>query len=510
MKWLLVMVLLTADGAAVPQQCEAPQRYDDDKPLLEAVRRGQLAVAHASSKEAFENAWRLAADACEEMGSRGDAIDPAVSVGGVPLLTYLGGFVQGRQTGRHSGAPLSALVLCLLRAGVDANTYGPLHNQWPILLVAAQHRNRAIFEAVIAHPKTDHNVVFRHLPGDPPWGGNKTKSTFMHALAGASPTTDIQLCFSDMEALGHLCSEIEKQVKQVGENHAQAVKRAMDDMMKQKRGGRPEFRQWHMQELLNAESTFFVWLALKKAPNLQWTAYADGLGQTPLHKFAAHGNAVAAKLLLEKFPQLAGVRDVAGKTAFELAIDNERAAVVKVLRSYKGEGSDYETPGRVFGGSARAPELTHQFTGGWSDAVQEDQVIDHCDIDELTTITPDDFFSKYVLPGRPLVLRGFARDWRLRKAWAKDALLAKYGKMGFTTGPVPYSKLFGEPEERTNLQTYVQVMHPCATRATRTHAHATAHHTHATNEHHRACPRHAVHGAGRDHQVEQRQSLLPF
>ena len=62
------------------------------------------------------------------------------------------------------------------------------------------------------------------------------------------------------------------------------------------------------------------------------------------------------------------------------------------------------------------------------------------------------------MTGRPLVLRGFAKDWNLRKAWTKDALLAKYGEMGFTTGPVPYSNHFGQPDEKIDMETYVKAM----------------------------------------------------
>ena len=371
----------------------------------------------------------------------GDEIDPAVSMYGIPLLTHLSGFVS------QDDPPLEHFVLCLVRAGVDLNSYGPKASHVPVLLAAAQYRNRDIFEAVVTHPKTDHNVVFRYDDG------SKSGSTFMHALAYADPTMYVKNLFTSMDNVELLANAVADMVGQVSAKHAKVVRRSWAGVEKTARGGRPEFKQSFMQDFMNAESTFFVWLALRSS-SLKWTAHADATGRTPLHTFAKLGNAAGVEILLEKFPELASMRDDAGKTALELAVDLERSSVEEVFR-VAGESIDYETPTRITEGSAIPPLAD---TGGWSATVEEDQVTNRCDVDELTTITPDDFYKKYVMAGRPLVLRGFAEDWKLRRAWAKDALLAKYGEMRFTTGPVPYSNHFGQPDEQIDMETYVKAM----------------------------------------------------
>jgi len=421
------------DGSGQPPVVDAPPveasaEYADDEPMLDAV-----------ASHSFEQAAAI----CEEMG---DMIDPAISMYGVPLLAHVGGFV------RQSDPALEGFVLCLLRAGVHQNSYGPKFNQVPILLAAAQHRNQAIFDAVLAMETTDHNVVFRHD------GGERSSSTFMHALAHADPTQYVKNLFTGMDNIELLANAVKGMVGNVAAKHANVVKRSWAGVQKTERGGRPEFKELYMQDFMNAESAFFMWLALK-SPNLNWTQHADSTGKTPLHIAAKLGNAAAAEQLLERYPQLASARDAAGKTALELAIDSERSSVIEVFR-VAGESNDYETPPRITTGSGEPP-LTD--TGGWSAAVEEEQVTTRCDIDELTTISADDFYTNYVMAGRPLVLRGFAKDWNVRKAWTKDALLAKYGEMGFTTGPVPYANHFGQPDEKVDMATYVAAMSKDAT-----------------------------------------------
>jgi hypothetical protein len=49
--------------------------------------------------------------------------------------------------------------------------------------------------------------------------------------------------------------------------------------------------------------------------------------------------------------------------------------------------------------------------------VETENVIDRCDIDERFNITGEQFYKDYWLPGKPVILRGEAKDWvRVRVA----------------------------------------------------------------------------------------------
>ena len=73
-------------------------------------------------------------------------------------------------------------------------------------------------------------------------------------------------------------------------------------------------------------------------------------------------------------------------------------------------------------------------------------------------ITALEFYEQYWLPGKPLMLRGLARDWPIRTAWAKDQLLKTYGNIKVGTGPVPYSQVFGLRDKKGTLAQYMKTL----------------------------------------------------
>ena len=85
-----------------------------------------------------------------------------------------------------------------------------------------------------------------------------------------------------------------------------------------------------------------------------------------------------------------------------------------------------------------------------------------CDVDVRTNITAEEFYTHYLLPGRPLLLRGFAKDWRISKEWTLNQLLQRYGTLECKAQGIPYADLFGKDAEKSagkvKLRAYVEAM----------------------------------------------------
>ena len=56
---------------------------------------------------------------------------------------------------------------------------------------------------------------------------------------------------------------------------------------------------------------------------------------------------------------------------------------------------------------------------------------------------PERFLREFYAPGRPLLLRGAASDWPMRRAWARPQLLAQHGMLRFAPAAVPFAASFG-------------------------------------------------------------------
>lgn len=98
-------------------------------------------------------------------------------------------------------------------------------------------------------------------------------------------------------------------------------------------------------------------------------------------------------------------------------------------------------------------------TGGWGTDVETEMVSSHCDIEERwDSISAEDFYTQYLLPGRPVMLRGLAarQKWAVRQKWTKENLLKQYGSLRVMTGPVPYGKQFGLKQRRGKLATILK------------------------------------------------------
>jgi hypothetical protein len=50
-----------------------------------------------------------------------------------------------------------------------------------------------------------------------------------------------------------------------------------------------------------------------------------------------------------------------------------------------------------------------------------------CEIDVRDGLSAPEFLMQYLVPGRPVLVRGAALDWGFRRAWSKQHLLDTYG-----------------------------------------------------------------------------------
>lgn len=55
-----------------------------------------------------------------------------------------------------------------------------------------------------------------------------------------------------------------------------------------------------------------------------------------------------------------------------------------------------------------------------------------CEIDVRDKLSAPEFLMQYLVPGRPVLVRGAALDWSFRRAWSKQHLLDTHGASLFT------------------------------------------------------------------------------
>jgi hypothetical protein len=99
--------------------------------------------------------------------------------------------------------------------------------------------------------------------------------------------------------------------------------------------------------------------------------------------------------------------------------------------------------------------------GGWATEAgsESDGDAAACDIDEIWEMPSSsaDFFKHYASVGRPVVLRGVARNWAFRKGLlTKEALLASHGDERWRVARVPYASMVGMPESMQTLREFVE------------------------------------------------------
>jgi hypothetical protein len=71
------------------------------------------------------------------------------------------------------------------------------------------------------------------------------------------------------------------------------------------------------------------------------------------------------------------------------------------------------------------------------------------------------FLSSFVVPSRPVLLRGLARHWPVREAWALNSLLDRHGRAPMAIADIPYAPIFGKGARSIALAGHVRAMMHC-------------------------------------------------
>ena len=90
---------------------------------------------------------------------------------------------------------------------------------------------------------------------------------------------------------------------------------------------------------------------------------------------------------------------------------------------------------------------------------------------------PAQFLRDFLKPGRPVLMRGAARDWKWTRDWTKANFLNRFGRCAqatfdcamsifknavrrrvFTVGEIPYPKIFGLATREVSASEYVEAM----------------------------------------------------
>jgi hypothetical protein len=429
--------------------------HPEDRDLTHAVERGLL-----------KQLLRLC---------RKGAIKPSQQIFGVPMLNSLGQYAQ------DPGA--TELFLCLIDAGLELNgkaTEVTHIAHLPLLLqvIPLTHEEHVIriIQALVANGADITSAYSLPLGSD----------SGMTALHGALQlrnvnfeiTSEIRSMFKSQGRAETMSTERKKRSvrlqailrrtlhRTLAEKiDWQKVRAAEESIEQQGKDGQDyrSYSQSDLQLIANVEVSILLQLLLesKQLPELQGavlrgeTVLQDFNGRTPLHHAARAGNALALQMLVEAFPTLLTVEDKSGSQPIALAANAGMVAAVALL-----EGLGAKRPPVLERTNVSDEGVGKDASGGWGTDVQEAHRLSRCDIDERVNITASEFYHQYLMPGRPVILRGAALDWPARDAWTKPGLLSRYGKLKVSTGATPYAASFGLPERHETLGDFIGRLDP--------------------------------------------------
>jgi hypothetical protein len=71
------------------------------------------------------------------------------------------------------------------------------------------------------------------------------------------------------------------------------------------------------------------------------------------------------------------------------------------------------------------------------------------------TLSAHDFLRRFVVPARPVLLRGLARRWPVRRAWRRAGFERRHGHLMAEASEIPYARGFGAASAHLPLSRYV-------------------------------------------------------
>ena len=80
-------------------------------------------------------------------------------------------------------------------------------------------------------------------------------------------------------------------------------------------------------------------------------------------------------------------------------------------------------------------------------------------------LSPQQFFEHYLLPARPVVLRGYARRYELFTRWTPSYFLRTHGDINVRVSEIPYAQQWGVQGDTLPLKEHIQAMLACTPEA---------------------------------------------
>ena len=310
----------------------------------------------------------------------------------------------------------------------------------------------------------------------------------------------------NQQKLIHWMERAEQHAKVHSRRVWKQVRDAKRLMLQSMKNGNKFFKVKWMQIIENSVRTIvfdsilsIVWSSRKD----EWQRLAQSqdimTGSTALHHLAWSGNSPGIETFVSKFPTTINLKDKIGRTSLDVAIEMNRNDAIQTLIALGGVegmneqdemesmklGESGKSEGNVLIDRTKKDDIresnvidedtwdknnkrdsntntsntntntntntnNNDFNdrGGWDiisplqplPSVQEDT----CDIDVRFNITAEEFYRNYLLPGRPLLLRGFAKNWTLRKQWTRKQLIKRYGRLWCEASGIPYAVQYGQ------------------------------------------------------------------
>lgn len=244
-----------------------------------------------------------------------------------------------------------------------------------------------------------------------------------------------------------------------------------------------------LRAVFAAESLPVVEAILGKLTSLEQLLRRDRWGRTALHLSALSHNIAAAEALLARWSALdppkgsrcalLGALDSLQRTAEHVAAQRSDAAMLELLmhtadhlecsaihqqKDVVGKlATDYANPPikqRV--SPRRVAHAEEDDSGGWdrrSTSLFDTDKTNDCDFDvvDVTEMTPRKFLLGYLTSSTPVLIRGAADGWDMRrkKTWSKAEFKRRFAATQATAAKIPYARSFGEVPRIVTLGQFI-------------------------------------------------------
>ena len=144
--------------------------------------------------------------------------------------------------------------------------------------------------------------------------------------------------------------------------------------------------------------------------------------------------------------------DATGK----LAVDYTDSTSRRRTAPRRVAGNEYESSG---GWSSASVPPFGGGNAGETDEPDANADADRCDFDvvDASEMTPRDFLLEYLTSSTPVLLRGAANGWDMRRkqTWSKAEFMRRFASTKAFSARIPYARSFGEAAEATTIHDFL-------------------------------------------------------